>query len=92
MVEPNNIAIDDIDALETFVRQNIKTVYHPGGTCKLGLSRSDSVIDLELKVHGTKNLRVVDLSICPQVPSGNTNAVAMMIGERGAHFTLNSSN
>ena len=92
VVEPNNIAIDDTDALETFVRQNIKTVYHPGGTCKLGSSNSDSVIDLELKVHGTKNLRVVDLSICPQVPSGNTNAVAMMIGERGAHFTLNSSN
>jgi choline dehydrogenase len=90
VVEPNNIAIDDYEGLETFVRKNIKTVYHPGGTCKMGPDPANSVTDLELKVHGVKNLRVVDLSICPQVPSGNTNAVAMMIGERGADLILKS--
>lgn len=88
VVEPNNIAIDDYDALEVFVRENIKTVYHPGGTCKMGTNPKDAVTDLELKVHGTEKLRVIDLSICPQVPSGNTNAVAMMIGERGADLIL----
>ncbi len=89
VIEPDNIAMDDISALETFVRQNIKTVYHPGGTCKLGTNPTDSVVDLQLRVHGIPNLRVIDMSICPQVPSGNTNAVAMMIGERGADLILN---
>ncbi|WP_221798149.1 GMC family oxidoreductase [Oceanobacter mangrovi] len=89
VIEPDNIAIDDIPALEAFVRQNIKTVYHPGGTCKLGKDSKDSVVDLELRVHGVPNLRVIDMSICPQVPSGNTNAVAIMIGERGADLILN---
>lgn len=90
VVEPNDIAIDNYKALEIFVRENIKTVYHPGGTCKMGTNPEDAVTDLELKVHGTKKLRVIDLSICPQVPSGNTNAVAMMIGERGADLILNT--
>ena len=89
VIEPDNIAMDDISALEAFVRQNIKTVYHPGGTCKLGTDPTDSVVDLQLRVHGIPNLRVIDMSICPQVPSGNTNAVAMMIGERGADLILN---
>ena len=52
------------------------------------LSPEDSVTDLNLKVHGMQNLRVIDCSICPQVPSANTNAVAVMIGERGADFIL----
>lgn len=91
VVEPNNVSIDDYAGLETFVRENIKTVYHPGGTCKMGTNPDNAVTDLELKVHGVKNLRVIDLSICPQLPSGNTNAVAMMIGERGADFIINST-
>lgn len=91
VIEPDNIAIDDHDGLEAFVRANAKTVYHPGGTCKMGTSREDSVTDLELRVHGVDNLRVVDMSICPQVPSGNTNAVAIMLGERGADLILNTN-
>ncbi|MCY0966232.1 GMC family oxidoreductase [Parathalassolituus penaei] len=92
VIEPDNISINDDKALETFVRQNIKTVYHPGGTCKLGQNPQDSVVDLQLRVHGVPNLRVIDMSICPQVPSGNTNAVAMMIGERGADLILHPEN
>jgi len=90
VVEPSNVSIDDYKGLESFVRKNIKTVYHPGGTCKMGTNPKDAVTDLELRVHGAKNLRVIDLSICPQIPSGNTNAVAMMIGERGADLIINS--
>ncbi|WP_437881639.1 GMC family oxidoreductase [Pseudomonas sp. LRF_L74] len=85
---PERIDIDDLPALEAFVRRDIKTVYHPGGTCRIGVDPATSVTDLSLRVHGIPNLRVVDLSICPQVPSGNTNAVAVMIGERGAQFIL----
>jgi len=91
VVEPANTDPDDVEAIEKWMRQNIKTVYHPAGSCKMGNSASDSVTDQTLKVHGFDNLRVIDCSICPQVPSGNTNAVAIMIGERGADFILNKT-
>lgn len=90
VTEPANIEPDDISGIDTWMRQNIKTVYHPAGSCKMGRSPQDSVTDQTLKVHGYQNLRVIDCSICPQVPSGNTNAVAIMIGERGADFILNA--
>ncbi|KKW69365.1 glucose-methanol-choline oxidoreductase [Lampropedia cohaerens] len=83
VTEPDGLAADDRVGLEAFVRKNIKTTYHPGGTACLG-----SVTDMDLRVKGVRGLRVVDMSICPQVPSGNTNAVAVMIGERGADFIL----
>lgn len=88
VIEPANIAIEDTEGLHRWLKQNIKTVYHPVGTCRMGASPEDSVTDLNLKVHGMQNLRVIDCSICPQVPSANTNAVAVMIGERGADFIL----
>jgi choline dehydrogenase len=85
---PHNIDWRDVPALEDFVRQNIKTVYHPAGTCRMGQSPQDAVTDLSLRVHGIAGLRVIDCSICPQVPSGNTNAPSIMIGERGADLLL----
>ena len=91
VTEPANIDPDDVIAIDKWMRQNIKTVYHPAGSCRMGQSPSNSVTDPHsLKVHHMQNLRVVDCSICPQVPSGNTNAVAIMIGERGTDFILNS--
>lgn len=84
VIAPEEMDWRDTRALEAFVRQNIKTVYHPTGTCRLGQDRTSSVTDLDLRVHGVPNLRVVDLSVCPMVTSGNTNATAIMIGERGA--------
>jgi choline dehydrogenase len=90
IIEPANIDPDDIAAIDLWMRQNIKTVYHPAGSCKMGNSSQDSVTDQTLKVYGFQNLRVIDCSICPQVPSGNTNAIAIMIGERGADFILNA--
>ncbi|VVO25622.1 GMC family oxidoreductase [Pseudomonas fluorescens] len=89
VIEPNNVRWDDTAAIEKWMRQNIKTVYHPAGTCRIGTDPATSVTDLQLRVHGVERLRVVDCSICPQVPSGNTNAPSIMIGERGAHFILN---
>lgn len=91
ILDLDNVAIDDREGIEKFVRKNIKTVYHPAGSCRMGVSPADSVVDLELKVHGMENLRVVDCSVCPQVPSGNTNAPSIMIGERGAAFILSAN-
>ncbi|WP_151837821.1 MULTISPECIES: GMC family oxidoreductase [unclassified Acinetobacter] len=89
VIEPANTDPDNIEAIDAWMRQNIKTVYHPAGSCKMGNTPKDSATDQTLKVHGFQNLRVIDCSICPQVPSGNTNAIAIMIGERGADFILN---
>ena len=88
IVAPENIDWQDTAGIETFIRQAIKTVYHPGGTCCLGIDPGSSVVDLQMRVHGVPNLRVIDLSVCPQIASGNTNAPAIMLGERGADFIL----
>ncbi|AIP66183.1 GMC family oxidoreductase [Burkholderia thailandensis] len=88
IVAPSRLERGDDRALEAFVRQNVKTVYHPAGTCRMGTDPASSVVDQALRVHGVANLRVVDCSICPQVPSGNTNAPSIMIGERGADLLL----
>ncbi|MDM9625570.1 GMC family oxidoreductase N-terminal domain-containing protein [Rhizobium sp. S152] len=62
---------------------NAKTDHHPVGTCKMGTGR-DAVVGLDLKVHGLEGLRVCDSSVMPRVPSCNTNAPTIMVGEKGA--------
>ncbi|EAS03262.1 GMC oxidoreductase family protein (macronuclear) [Tetrahymena thermophila SB210] len=68
---------------EDFIRAKAETVYHPVGTCKMGLDDM-SVVNEELKVHGINKLRVADASIMPYVVSGNTNAPTMMIAQKCA--------
>ncbi len=76
----------DSDLL-TFARSTGSTVYHPVGTCRIGAD-SRSVVDHQLRVRGTENLRVADCSVMPTIISGNTNASAIMIAERAADFIL----
>jgi choline dehydrogenase len=68
----------DGDILD-FVRRNMRTFYHPAGTCAMG-----AVVDSELRVHGVERLRVVDASVMPVVPRGNTNAPVIMVAEKAA--------
>ena len=65
--------------LAAFVRERAETLYHPVGTCAIG-----AVVDCYLSVRGVEGLRVVDASVMPDVPSGNTNAPTLMIAERAA--------
>lgn len=70
-------------ALMDHIRKSLETLYHPVGTCKMG-NDAMAVVDDSLRVHGVTGLRVIDASIMPTLPSGNTNAPAIMIGEKGA--------
>ena len=76
----------DEELLE-FARNYGATIFHPSGTCKMG-SDGLAVVDRQLKVHGTQNLRVVDCSIMPTLVSGNTHAPAVMIAEKASDLIL----
>jgi choline dehydrogenase len=77
--------IADAAALRDYVRHTAVTYHHQVGTCKMGRDEL-SVVDPTLRVHGIEGLRVADASVMPTVISGNTNAAAIMIGERAADF------
>ncbi len=81
----------DTESLYDFVKSCAETVYHPAGTCKMGTADDPmAVVDNTLQVYGVQGLRVCDTSIMPTITSGNTNAPAMMIGEKGARYILNA--
>ena len=75
------------DEIDAWIRQYAETIYHPVGSCRMGVD-AKAVVDPQLRVRGVDGLRVADVSIMPMLVSGNTNAPAMMIGERVARFVL----
>jgi len=75
--------IESDEQVLTWIRNNSQTAYHPIGTCRMGQG-SNAVVDEQLRVHGIERLRVADASIFPTMPSGNTNAPAIMVGEKAA--------
>ena len=79
--------ISDDAAVLNYVRDSGQTSWHPIGTCKMG-SDSLAVVDPLLRVRGVQGLRVVDSSIMPTMPSSNTNAASIAIGEKGADCIL----
>ena len=85
---PNpDLPMDDYDQTLDWARNNTASIYHPTGTCKMG-SDKGAVVDDRLRVHGIKGLRVADCSIMPEIVSGNTNAPAIMIGEKASDLIL----
>lgn len=80
-LEPG-LAVDSESEIEAALRAKGETDYHPVGTCRMGRDASDSVVDARLRIHGVNGLRVADCSIMPTITSGNTNAPAIMIGEK----------
>ncbi len=80
-------SVDSDEALLEAARNISQTIYHPTGTCKMG-DDPFAVVDERLRVHGVQGLRVADASIMPTITSGNTNAPAVMIGEKASDMIL----
>ncbi|SDY43758.1 choline dehydrogenase [Jannaschia faecimaris] len=83
----SDLSIDDYEGTLDWARSNSVSIYHPTGTCKMGQGPA-AVVDERLRVHGVTGLRVADCSIMPEIVSGNTNAPAIMIGEKASDMVL----
>ena len=83
---PGKNVTSDVDLAE-HCRRTVKTNWHPVGTCRMGPDHDPlAVLDAQLRVRGIENLRVIDASAMPFIPSGNTNAPTMMLAHRAMSF------
>ena len=83
-IEPLVYSEEDDDVIEGFIRNNIGTVWHPTSTCAMKPRREGGVVDSSLNVYGVEGLKVVDLSILPDIVSANTYSMAVVVGEKAA--------
>ena len=74
---------DSDEALRAHVARTTFAIYHPVGTCRMG-EDADAIVDAHLRVNGVESLRIVDASVMPTVPRGNTNAPTIALAERAA--------
>ncbi len=88
-ITPGDKAQTDAE-LDDFIRRACSVTQHPVGTCRMGHDEM-AVVDPQLRVHGIEGLRVADASIMPTVPGANTNAAAIMIGEKASDLILGRS-
>ncbi len=79
--------LQDDTAIDEWVRQGANTIFHPVGTCRMGVD-PDSVVDQALKLRGLGGLRIADASVMPTIIGGNTSAPTMMIAEKAADLIL----
>lgn len=83
------LGVTSDDAIDTWVRENIESAYHPCGTTRMGQVEDPSaVVDTECRVIGLEGVRVVDASVFPTVPYGNINAPTIMVAEKAADLIL----
>jgi choline dehydrogenase len=80
-------AVTTRDELRDYARRMVGTYHHQVGTCRMGVDEL-AVVDPQLRVRGVAGLRVADASVMPSVPSANTNAPSIMIGDRASDFIL----
>lgn len=85
-MEPGISCTSD-ESIEDYLRKSAGTVYHPAGTCRMG-GDDNAVVDSQLRLKGIDGLRVADASIMPVITSGNTNAPAIMIGEKASDLII----
>jgi len=89
--EPFNVPHGDSpEALRAHVERTTFAVYHPVGTCRMGADDA-AIVDEQLRVNGLEGLRVVDASVMPTVPRGNTNAPTIALAERAADLIRGSA-
>ena len=87
-IQPGTDIASDAD-IDTWVRENVESAYHPCGTCRMGqVGDTGAVVDTDCRVIGLDGLRVVDASIFPTVPYGNINAPTIMVAEKAADIIL----
>ena len=82
-----DLDLDDYEGTLEWARNHSVSIYHPTGTCRMGPGEDD-VVDPRLRVRGLDGLRVADCSIMPEIVSGNTNAPAIMIGEKASDMIV----
>ena len=88
------IPLPGIDAqsdeqLNEYIRSKAETAYHPCGTLKMGTDKM-AVVDENLRIHELQNIRVVDASVMPEIPSANLNAPTLMVAEKASDIIINA--